>query len=234
MQQQMASLINLSSILIILPLLFLALVIIGFILFSPMGTPVFKSLAAWALKNKNYPLAARLFSRLYHWHEIVGGEVYARQAGAAWEQAGDLREALFFYQKGEDWPKVGQLLMETGRPEQAIEVFREHKLPARLAFCYEQMDNFLGAGELYELELDNHHKALRFYDKALQQEHLSALDRIRVRLLMARTSFRLGKKEESLGHFEFADAMLAKPDAPESDEHLKVVYRTVQLLLQGK
>lgn len=235
MQQYAASLLNASAILIVLPLVLLFLAITAFLLFSPLGTPLFKLLAARALQNKNYPMAARLYERIYHWQELMpGSDVYAKQAAFAWEQAGDLRQALSFYQKGEDWGKVGQLLTEMGKMEQAIEVFREHKLPARLAFCYEQTGHFWGAGELYELELDNHHKAQRFYEKALQQDDLLPLDRIRVRLLMARASFRLGKKEESQSHFEMAEALAAKPEAPQPDEHLKVVYRTVQLLLTGK
>lgn len=235
MQQHAASLLNLSAVLIFLPLLLLAAVIAAFLLFSPLGTPLFKSLAAWALQKKNYPLAARLYQRIYHWQELIpGAEVYAKQAAFALEQAGDLRLALSFYEKGEDWAKVGQLLIEMGKMEQAIAIFREHKLPARLAFCYEQSGHFWGAGELYELELDNLHKASRFYEKALLQDELPPLDRVRVRLLMARAAFRLGKKEESLSHYEMAEALLAKSDAPEPDEHLKVVQRTVQLLLKGK
>ncbi|MBT9548756.1 MAG: hypothetical protein IV090_25405 [Candidatus Sericytochromatia bacterium] len=235
MQQHAATLINASAILIIFPLLLLLSAIMGLLLFSPLGTPLFKLLAARAMQKKNYAFAARLYERIYHWQELMeGADVYAKQAAFAWEQVGDLRQALAFSQKGEDWAKVGQLLIEMGKMEQAIEVFREHNLPARLAFCYEQTGHFWGAGELYELELDNHHKAMRFYEKSLQQDTLSPLDRIRVRLLMARTAFRLGKKEESLSHFEMAEALLAKPEAPQPDEHLKVVFRTVQLLLNGK
>lgn len=206
--------------------------VLGMILFSPMGTPLFKSFADWCYRHKYYKLAAWLYTRLYHWQELMGGTAYARQAALAYEQAGNFREALIFYEKAEEWGKFGQLLLETGNLEEAMEVFRTHRLPARLAFCYEQTGHFIEAGELYEQELDNHIKALRFYEKALQQPSLSPSERIRVRLLMARTFLRLGKPEESQAQLELAEALWKRSEDVDKQDSLKALHTQVLALLK--
>lgn len=231
-EQQMAALINVSALLFIVPLGLIAVLVLGLIIFSPVGTPLFKLLAAWCMRKKRYDLAAWIYARIYHWQELMGGEAYAREAAFAYEKAGNFRKALVFYEKAGDWGKLGQMLLETGHFEQAIEVFRSHNLPARLAFCYEQVGNYIGAGELYECELDNQIKALRLYEKALQQPSLPLPDRIRVRLLMARTFLRLDKSEESQAQIELAETLWNRSGVAFNDEHLEALHAEVLALLK--
>jgi len=230
----MASILNFSALMFFVPFSLLVLLVLGFLIYSPLGTPLFKSLAAWCLSKKKYAESAWLYSRVYHWQELMeGSSVFARQAAFAYEQAGNLRLSLEFYEKGEDWNKVGQLLMEMGKTEQALALFKEKKLPARLAFYYEQNENYLGAGELYELELNNSHKALRFYEKGLQQEKLPPLERIRARFLLARVCFHLDKKEESYTHYGMAETLISRLDAPLEDMHVLALERAVQALFKN-
>ena len=109
--QQLASLVNFSALLLLVPF-GLLLVLAGlFVVMSPLGSPLFKPMAAWALRQKYYPWAATLYARLYDWNELTGGEDFARQAAWSFEQAGDFGRALEFYEKGQDWAKLGQLLL---------------------------------------------------------------------------------------------------------------------------
>jgi tetratricopeptide (TPR) repeat protein len=223
--QQLVSLANFSAAMFLVPFSLLVTLVVLFLLMSPLGSPLFKIIAAWAMRQKYHALAARMYVRLYDWHELTGGETFARQAAWAFEQAGDFRRALEFYEKGEDWAKLGQLLLETGQLEKAVSIFQAYNMPARLAFCYEQAGNYLAAGEIYERELGNTLKALRFYEKALQQDELTLANRIRVRLMMARAFHHLDKPDEyqlnlklaerlwdhSLGHvLEYLEALHAE------------------------
>lgn len=164
--QQASSLINLSAILLIGPIVLLLVCFAYVVIFSPVGAPLFKIMAESALKNKKYLQAARLYVKLHDMLELMEGTVYARKAAQSFELGGNLREAQDWYAKGEDWAKVGQLLMEAGQYAKALEIYKHHDLPARLAHCYEQLEDPLKAAEVYEKQLKNLHKAEMYYKKA--------------------------------------------------------------------
>lgn len=167
----MAALVNVSMFLLLLSAIpFLAFV--GYIAFnSPLSAPLVRRRADKAFRKQNYALAARLYTTLQDWQEHLEGNIYARKAAQSLEMIGSLREAIEHYRRAEDWAKVGQLLQETGQHEEAKQVYLAHQLFARLVLCYEQENNFLAAGRLYEEVLDKRHRAEQSYKKALSDRN---------------------------------------------------------------
>lgn len=201
--QNMAALVNVSMFLLILSALpFLAFV--GYVVLnSPLATPLVRWRAENAFRKQNYALAAKLYTQLQHWQEHLEGHVYARKAAQSLEMAGSLREALEHYRLAEDWPKVGQLLQETGQMAEAKAVYLEHQLFARLVLCYEQENAFLQAGLLYEQELDKRHKAEQSYKKALNDKDPEV--RLSAQLHLVRLYLATERAEEARSLFAEVD-----------------------------
>ncbi|MEZ0373131.1 MAG: hypothetical protein ACAI44_28830 [Candidatus Sericytochromatia bacterium] len=191
-----SALLNMSAILLVVPMSLLALGIAYILFNSPVGAPVYRRMADKAFQKKQYTRAANLYAKLHDLQVLLEGNVYARKAAQCHEFSGNLQEAQIWYEKADDWAKVGQLLMEAGAIERAIEVFRDHDLPSRLAMCYEQLQDHLNAGQIYEFELNNPHKAEVIYKKAVasKDKETSLLGK----LMLARVYHRLTRSEEAL------------------------------------
>jgi tetratricopeptide (TPR) repeat protein len=193
-----ASLLNLSAMLFFVPLTLLIAGLSWFVLNSPLGTPVVQFFAQRHFQAKRYRKAASLYERLYHFHELMGGKNYARQAAVAHEMSGDLKAALKHYELAEDWGKLGQLQMESGQLEAALESFTRGKLPARLVLCHEQLLNFYQAAVIYEHDLHQLHKARIFYERA--ESTNDPITQTLASLALVRIDRALGRQEESNYH----------------------------------
>lgn len=195
-----SSLINISALMLVLPMLVLIGLIAWVVINSPIGAPLFKPLAENAYKNKKYARAAKLYAKLHDMLELMEGGVYARKTAQCYELSGNLREAQRWYEKADDWAKVGQLLMEAGSLDRAVEIFREHNMPSKLAHCYEQIDDPLHAGEVYELQLKNYHKAEVMYKKAgASSDKETSLE---AKLRLARVLHQLARAEDARHLFD--------------------------------
>lgn len=190
-----STLINYSMIFMLFPAFMMAAIIGYIILNSPMGAPVFRWLADSAFKKKNYLRAAERYAKLHELQVLMEGNIYARKAALSMELGGNLREAQRWYEKADDWVKVGQLLLESGKREQAIEIFKLHDLPARLAHCYEQSDDFLNAGEVYEFQLNNLRKAEQHYKRAANSQDRETF--LHAKLRLARVYHQLERPEDA-------------------------------------
>lgn len=205
-----ASLLNLSALLFFVPLTLVITGVSWFILNSPLGTPVIHFWAQRHMQGKRYRKAAALYERLYHFHELMGGKNYARQAAIAHEMSGDLKAALKYYELAEDWGKLGQLQMESGQVEAALESFTRGKLPARLVLCHEQLLNYYEAAVIYEHDLHQLHKARIFYERA--EANTDGPVQTLAMLGLARIDHTLGRSEEAEKHVQHLhDHLNAQP-----------------------
>jgi tetratricopeptide (TPR) repeat protein len=201
-----ASLLNLSAMLFFVPLTLVIAGVSWFILNSPLGTPVIHFWAQRHMQGKRYRKAAVLYERLYHFHELMGGQNYARQAAIAHEMSGDLKAALKYYEQAEDWGKLGQLQMESGHIEAALDSFTRGKLPARVVLCHEQLQNHYEAALIYEHDLHQLHKARIFYERAAlnTDEPIQTL----AKMGLVRIDRALGRSEEAEHHFQQVQTQL--------------------------
>lgn len=228
--QSMSGLVNFSAILIIGPILLVLAMVIWLILNSPAGAPFFKALAEWAFNSKQYQRAARWYAKLHEMQELIEGPIYARKAAQSYELAGNLREAQRWYEKGDDWAKVGQLLMEAGNHTQALEVFKSHDLPARLAHCYEVLQNYLEAGLVYEEQLHNLHKAEVFYRKASSSQDIET--QLKAKLMLARIYHKLERQEDAQNFFDEVSRVLNSSAQYQEFPELLELHRGVKEKLQ--
>lgn len=229
-QAQMASLINISALFVVLPMLALIGAIIYIVLNSPIGAPWFRWRAESHFKAKRFEKAAKAYEKLHHMQELVEGPVYGRKAALSHEMSGKLREAIRWYERSEDWPKMGQLLMEAGDHARAAEVFEAHDLPARLALCYEEQENYIAAGEVYELRLHNFHRAEQQYRRAgLSTDPETTL---KARLLLARVQHQLGRREEAQSAFAVVHQELDSSVQYQEFPELQALRTEVRQLLE--
>lgn len=227
--QNMAMLVNVSMFLLLLSALPVGIFAAYVVLNSPLATPLVRWRAEKAFRKQNYALAAKLYTQLQHWQEHLEGHVYARKAAQSLEMAGSLREALEHYRLAEDWPKVGQLLQETGQLEEAKAVYREHQLFARLVLCYELENDFLQAGLLYEQELDKRHKAEQNYKKALNDKDPEV--RLSAQLYLVRLYLATERAEEARSLFAQVDQEMNSSVQFQEFPELQVLRTTIGQLL---
>lgn len=229
--QQASSLINISALLLIGPMVILIGLIAYVLINSPLGAPLFKPMAEQAFRKKQYAKAAKLYIKLNDLLELMEGSQYARKAAQCFELGGNLREALRWYEKADDWTRVGQLLMEAGDYDKAAEVFAAHQLPAKLAHCYEQSEDFLRAGDVYEFQLKNLHKAEFNYKKAAGSPDKETL--LEAKLRLARVYHRLTRSEDARGAFDDASREIASSPQYQEFPDLLNLQRDVRDLLSG-
>lgn len=208
-----AALFNLSALLFFIPLLIMVGIALFFILNSPAGTPFFKKAAAYFLKKERFAWAAYCYEKLYHFQLLLGNsKEYGRQAAFCYEQLLQIPEALSWYIKIEDWGKVGQLYMDTGKFEKAEAIFSDYKMFNRLAYCYERQHKYMELGDLYETRLGNPQKALRFYEKALEKTPATTEQLAELQLRIIRTCLQLNRTAEAQQKWqELSTLFQAKP-----------------------
>lgn len=192
---QTAQAVNVSLLLIILCSLPLFAFFIYIIVNSPVFTPVYKKWADRAMKKKKYAQAAKLYMKLHFFQHQLEGLKYARAAAQAYELNGNLSQAQDAYREAEEWAKLGQMLIESGKFAQAIELFQEHQLYTRLAQAYELQEDFLMAGKIHHHELNNLHKAESFYKRA--QRHKDTETRLSAQLFLSLLFHQMNRSDES-------------------------------------
>lgn len=228
----LAALFNLSALLFFIPLLIMVGIALFFILNSPAGTPFFKRAATYFLKKERFAWAAYCYERLYHFQLLLGNsKEYGRQAAFCYEQLHQIPEALSWYTKIEDWGKVGQLYMDSGKFEKAETIFRDYKMFSRLAYCYERQHKYGELGDLYETLLGSPQKALRFYEKALEKTPPATEQRAELQLRLIRTCLQLNRTTEAQQKWQdLATLFQAKPHLA-SHPTLKKLETEVKALL---
>lgn len=225
-----STLINYSMLLMLLPGTLVIVGLVYVLINSPMGSPVFRRLADSAFKRKNYLKAAQLYTKLHDLQVLMEGNVYARKAALSLELGGNLREAQRWYEKADDWAKVGQLMLEAGHRVQAIEVFKAHDLPARLALCYEQGNDHVNAGEVYELQLNNLRKAEQHYKKAAASTDRETY--LQAKLRLARVYHQLKRAEDSQIALDEVSREISSSAQYQEFPELLALHRSVEQLLQ--
>lgn len=201
-----ASLMNIATLLLLLSALPL-LCFIGYVIInSPIGAPLHKALAERAFAKKNYASAAKGFIKLHDLQANLEGDVYAKKAAQSLELSGNLREARRWYEMAEDWAKLGQLYLEAGQFDEALEIFEKHGLHNRLAQVYELQEQWLKVADIYEKQLKNPHKAEPMYRKALQSEDPET--QITAQLSLARLLMAMQRREEAEKFFALAETTL--------------------------
>lgn len=228
--ENVSSLINMSATLVLIPLILIIALFAYIILHSPIGAPVFKRLAEKAFQKKEFSEAARHYAKLHHLQELIEGTAYARKAALSYEMAGNLSEAVRWYGIAEDWGKLGQLYIDTGAMAQAIALFKEKRIPSRLAQCYEQIENYLFAAQIYQFDLQQMHKAELLYRKACQSDDKETL--LTAKLMLANLYFHTERKAESLGLFEEVQMELESSVQYQEFPALLQLFNNLERLLQ--
>jgi len=168
--ESVGSAVNLSMALLFISFVPLAL-FLGYIIFnSPIGTPIFRWLGERQFQKKQYAKAAQTYIKLHDLQVQLEGFIYAKKAALSLELSGNLREARRWYEKCEDWAKLGQLSLEAGETDAALEIFAEHGLHARMIQVYELKEQWIAAGDVYQEQLQNAHKAENAYRRASHSE----------------------------------------------------------------
>lgn len=201
-----AQLFNLSSLIFVGSIVPFTLFLIYVILNSPVATPILRIWAEQAFKNKNYRRAAPLYKKLDFFQAQLEGDIYLKKSALAYELAGSIQEALEAYRKAQEWPKVGQLLTELGKIEQAKEVYLENGLFQRLALLYEQEKNYLAAGKIYADQLQARHKAELALRRALDDSNPEVF--LEARLLLVLLYVHMERFDEAQEQFQAANAVL--------------------------
>lgn len=193
--QHVSSAMNLSMILLLVSfvpfVLFLGYVIIN----SPIGAPLFKGLAERQFQKKRYAKAAKNYIKLHDLQVHLEGLVYAKKAAQSLELSGNLRDARRWYEKAEDWAKLGQLSLEAGETEAAQAIFAEHGLYPRLTQIYELKEQWIAAGDVYWEHLKNAHKAENAFRKASHSPDPET--KITAELKLALLYYRLKRQPEA-------------------------------------
>lgn len=204
-------------------------ILLGYIIFnSPLAAPLYRSLAERHFKKKKYLPAAKLYQKLHHFQEHLEGLVYAKKAALAYEMAGSIQEALESYRRAQDWPKVGQLLVELGKIEQARELYREQGLHQRLALLYEQENQYLEAGQIYLFELKSLHKANSCLRRACDSSDPER--RLQAHLHLSQVHLGLKRLSEARAEFELADREINS--SPQFQEFPDLLQLRAQVQLQ--
>lgn len=183
----------------------------GYILFkSPVFSWVHHFRAERAFASKRYAKAAKLYDRLHDFESIRLGNVYAKKAALSYELCGQLRLARDWYAKAQDFHKVGTLLVEQGKVEEAIALYQEENLPQRLAQLYEDQENYLEAAKVYQ-DLKQSRKQENLYRKAMIKGDDAMAQE--ARLLLAQLYTQQQRTEEARRFFDEASAAMAHSDA---------------------
>lgn len=229
---QTASLINLSTVLLGIPIFLFFGVLMYFILNSPISSRLWRLRADRAYNKKQYAKAATLYEKLFEFHTFLdGGQTYARLTGECYEHLQRVALAAEWYGKAKDWGRMGDVYQKLGLYKEAIAAYSNGTLKARIALCYEAMGDYMAAGELYDTELQNHHKAKSYYLKALQGVSPGRTSWHKAHLLLCRLALKKGQTNEALTHF--------KKIQPTIDEHmekrndLRQIYETVRFGLES-
>lgn len=210
MEKQFAELSNLSMLLLVFSVLpFLGF--FGYILFkSPVLSPLHHWRAERAFAAKDYPKAARLFDRLHDFEALRQGNIYAKKAALSYELSGQLRLARDWYAKAQDFSKVGALLVESGKVNDAIALYQSENLPQRLAQLYEDQERFVEAAQVYR-DLKQARKQENMYRKAMiKGDDAKAQE---ARLLLAQLFIEQKRLEEARRFFAEASEAMASTDA---------------------
>lgn len=202
-----------------------SLPLIGFFVYivvnSPIFAPVFRILAAQAMKHKKYAWAAKFYSKLHFFQHEIEGLKYAKLAAQAYEFNGDLRKAQESYREAEEWPKLGQMLIEAGKMEQAKELFLEQQLFSRLAQVYELEEDDYQAAQVYHFQLNNLHKAESAYRRAMRASDTEV--RLSAQLQLARLYHQRQRRKEAQALLqESLDEINSSPQFQEFPELLKI------------
>ncbi len=224
--QNVGSAVNLSMALLFISFVPLALFVGYIVINSPIGTPIFKALAERHFQKKRYAKAAKAYIKLHDLQVQLEGPVYARKAALSLEFSGNLREARRWYEKSEDWAKLGQLSLEAGETQAALDIFVEHQLYPRMTQVYELKEQWIEAGDIYWEQLQNAHKAENAFRRASHSTDPET--KITAELKLASLYHQMKRKEEAQALLERAQAQLqSSPQFVEFPE-LLALHETVQ------
>lgn len=228
MEKHFAELSNISMILLVFSMLpFLGL--FAYILIkSPVFSPVHHWRAERAFAQKNYAKAARLFDRLHDFEALRHGNIYAKKAALSYEMAGQLRLARDWYIKAQDFSKVGALLVESGKVDEAIELYQTENLPQRLAQLYEDQERFVEAAQVYR-SLRQPRKQENMYRKAMIKGDDAKIQE--ARLLLAQLYLEQKRIDEARRFFSEASEAMADSDAYDHLAALLQLRDQVEFLL---
>jgi tetratricopeptide (TPR) repeat protein len=177
---------------------------------SPVFSPVHHWRAERAFRAKRYARAAKLYERLHDFESLRLGNVYAKKAALSYELSGQLRLARDWYVKAQDFNKVGALLIEQGKTEEAIALYTTENMPQRLAQLYEDQERYIDAAKVYQ-DLKQFRKQENLYRKAVIKGDEAVAHK--ARLLLAQLYTQQQRIEEARRFFDEASAALAHSDA---------------------
>lgn len=228
MEKHFAELSNIAMILLVLSVMPL-LAFFGYVVFK---SPVFSFVHHWraekAFAQKNYTKAAQLYDRLHDFESIRQGNIYARKAALSYELSGQLRLARDWYIKAQDFSKVGALLVEAGKIEEAIALYQEENLPQRLAQLYEDQESFVDAAQVYKL-LRQPRKQENMYRRAMIKGDDASVQE--AKLLLAQLYLEQKRTEEAQRFFDEANTAMAESSAYDHLSALLKLRDQVELLL---
>lgn len=194
---------------------------IGFFAYVALKSPLLSPLHHWraerAFAAKRYAQAAKIYDLLHDFEAIRQGNVYAKKAALSYELSGQLRLARDWYAKAQEHHKVGALLVEQGKVEEAIALYQAENLPQRLAQLYEDQERYLEAARIYQ-NLKQTRKQEALYRKAMIKGDEAMAQE--ARLLLAQHYTQQQRIEEARRFFNEASTALAESNAYDHLPHL--------------